>query len=222
MKVCTDACLFGAWIGKYWNDFDSTNLNALDIGAGTGLLSLMLAQQTNFIIDAVEINEDAYTQASENVTRSPWENKIHLHHRALQDFEPQKKYDFIFSNPPFFEGDLMSGDDAQNLAKHHAGLTLEVWLEWVMLHLNEEGKVAILLPYHRMAYFENLLNKNSMHLQKQLHVKQTPKHAFFRSMLLFSKKENTVVSPSFITIYEAEKQYSTSFVELLMPYYLNL
>ena len=116
----------------------------------------------------------------------------------------------------------MSGDDAQNFAKHHAGLTLEVWLEWVMRHLNEEGQAAILLPYHRVAYFENLLNKNKLHLQKQLHVKQTPKHAFFRSMLLFSKKENTVVSPSFMMIYETEKQYSTSFIDLLKPYYLNL
>src|SRR5437868_5022622 len=123
MKVCTDACLFGAYIA---NELQSIPVNTiLDIGAGTGLLSLMLAQKTTAVIDAVEIDNAAFEQAKENIAASPWKEKINTYHADISTFKTGKRYEHIISNPPFFEDDLRSNDEKKNFAKHDSSLTLE-------------------------------------------------------------------------------------------------
>ena len=106
MKVCTDACLFGAWAAKQIEIFDLKNI--LDIGTGTGLLALMLAQSSRAKIDAVEINELAAEQAAANFCNSPWNSQLYVHQKSINRFtqEQNKPYDFIISNPPFFENQL--------------------------------------------------------------------------------------------------------------------
>ena len=118
MKVTTDACLFGAWVANRINGLDLKGKHFLDIGTGTGLLSLMVAQQTDASIDAVEIETAAANQAQENFEQSPWNNKLFLHNSSIQTFIPQHKYDFIFTNPPFFFNDLKSKNHARNIALH--------------------------------------------------------------------------------------------------------
>ena len=100
MKVCTDACLFGAFVA---NEIQDKTINhILDIGAGTGLLSLMLAQKSNAAIDAVEIDKSTYEQAEENISQSSWKEKITVYNSGIADFYSNYKYDLIISNPPFF------------------------------------------------------------------------------------------------------------------------
>lgn len=217
MKVCTDACLFGAWTAV-----KKTSKKVLDIGTGTGLLSLMYAQQhPEAQISCIEIDKDAALQAQENFDRSPWKNNFHLHHAALQSWQMHDQFDLIFSNPPFFENDLHSADDRRNQALHSTALTLEELLEFVHGHLEENGQFAVLLPYHRTEYFEKKAGASGLFVRDKIFVRQTERHAYFRSMLLL-QKENVLANISEIAIRNAQNGYSPAFAALLRDYYLFL
>ena len=218
MKVCTDACLFGALIAN----FQLPVANCLDIGTGTGLLSLMIAQKNSEVkIDAIEIDAAAAQQATENIAASPWADRIQVINEDIVTFMPDKQYDCIVSNPPFFEDDLLSASKAKNNAKHNTALSLTQLLSVVDSYLAPDGFFAVLLPYHRVDYFIEESKKTGLHLIKQLLVKQTIKHKFFRGILFFSRKETT---PQFaeIIIKDALQNYTPEFSELLKDYYLFL
>src|SRR6478672_11745355 len=102
MKVCTDACIFGAWVSNTIAGRLHAG-NCLDIGTGTGLLALMAAQKSTLHIDSIEIEKNAYVQAGENFSKSPWKDRIEIFHGDINAFSVTKKYDLIISNPPFFE-----------------------------------------------------------------------------------------------------------------------
>src|SRR5688572_25058776 len=121
MKVTTDACLFGAWCAT---EINQDNKRLLDIGTGTGLLSLMIAQKNKLLIDAVEIEEQAAVQAVENVKASPWKESVHVIHKNIRDFNSEKKYNYIISNPPFYENELSGERMEKNIAHHDAGLKM--------------------------------------------------------------------------------------------------
>jgi len=123
MKVTTDACLFGSLLPT--SSRGGGIRNVLDIGTGTGLLSLMYAQKNhNARIDAIEIDEDAYQQAKENITASPWADRIEIFRGDAKEFNFPIQYDIIISNPPFYEKELMSDDAKKNIASHNEGLLL--------------------------------------------------------------------------------------------------
>lgn len=220
MKVCTDACLFGSWVAEKISD-DTSLKNILDIGAGTGLLSLMLAQQNNAFIDAVELDEAAARQADENFKASPWKDRLQVFTTGIETFDPGKKYDLIISNPPFFEDDLKSNNEHRNTAMHSTTLSLTKLLQQIKRLLHSDGTAAVLIPFHRNIYFENLLEKERFFIQEVMHIKQSVTHAYFRSQYIFSlhprDKKNTA-----LTIQNAERQYTTEFVSLLKEYYLKL
>jgi tRNA1Val (adenine37-N6)-methyltransferase len=142
MKVCTDSCLFGSLI-------DSENIkNALDIGCGTGLLSLMVAQKNLKIqITALEIDQNAVFDAAENIHESPFLNQITLHHQTVQDFakKSNEKFDLIFCNPPFFQNNLKSDKIEKNIAHHAETLTFDDLAESIDVLLEEKGSAWILL-----------------------------------------------------------------------------
>jgi tRNA1Val (adenine37-N6)-methyltransferase len=220
MKVCTDACLFGAFVAS---KFQVTNskFHVLDIGTGTGLLSLMLARKNeNASIDAVEIDRAAAEQAKENFRNSPWKDRLHIHHQPIQEFG-FNKYDLIISNPPFYENDLKSDSAKRNLALHSTALGLDDLLDIILKHLGSNGKFGVLLPYHRSANFINHALLKDFHLVEEVSVKQTPKHPYFRSMLLFGR-DKVLTKHSDICIKEKNDEYSDEFRELLKDYYLNL
>jgi|SRR5215471_16450384 len=222
MKVCTDACLFGARVSQKIRNQKSEIRNLLDIGTGTGLLALMYAQRNpDAIIDAVEIDEAAAKQAKENFDASPWEARLNVYHDPIQQFNASAKYDLIISNPPFFENDLKSKNAKRNVALHSSDLSLEELSDAVVKHLQEEGIFAILLPYHRTEEFIDLAMKRSLHLSKKILVKQTPSRNYFRSMAWFTKKI-IQVEESEIIIQNEDGKYSNEFIELLGDYYLYL
>lgn len=219
MKVCTDACLFGALVANEIQ-LDNTK-HILDIGTGTGLLSLMLAQKNNATINAVEIDSAAFEQATANIALTPWKDNISIYNTDITTFYPDKKYDFIISNPPFFETDLKSNDAKKNAAKHDTTLTLTDLIENINRLLNHDGYFAVLIPFHRCEYFETAASTFGFHLAKKIAVKQTPKHNYFRAVLFFSKQSADQKEIA-MQIKNEAGNYSEAFIALLKDYYLHL
>ena len=219
MKVCTDACLFGAYVADQVKTKAANNI--LDIGTGTGLLSLMLAQRVPALIDAVEIDEAAFLQVKENFEQSPWKERLFVFNTDVTKFETEKKYACIISNPPFFENDLKSNDSNKNNAKHDTSLTLDKLLQVVKKLLKDDGLFAVLLPYHRVEYFIAAAKEIELLLNKKILVKQTEKHDYFRGMLVFSKQQSAL-SEETISIKTEDEKYTVRFAELLKDYYLYL
>ena len=182
---------------------------------------LMLAQKSQASIDGIEIDKPSYQQAKENIEASPWKERLNLFHADAKQFSFSKKYNLIISNPPFYEGDLKSEAANRNIAMHDAGLKLDELIQLVDLNLTEDGSFAVLLPYARAERMIELGKLAELFLQKHLQVKQTVKHGYFRSMLLFSRTKNEPVMQD-ISIKDENNQYTTEFVNLLKDYYLYL
>ncbi|MEO6838693.1 MAG: methyltransferase [Ginsengibacter sp.] len=219
MKVCTDSCLFGAWISEKIKTTIIQPKTILDIGAGTGLLSLMIAQKSDTKIDAVEIDEKSFSQTKENFLQSPWNERLHAHHADIKNLRSEIKYDLIISNPPFFENDLKSETKGKNLAKHHDGLTLLELVQSIKDNLSLNGDFAVLLPFHRLDHFKIIAAKNNYYLKEELLIRQTPKHSYFRSILFFGIKEVSFITNELI-IKNEKGNYTEPFIFLLKDYYL--
>lgn len=220
MKVCTEACLFGAWLAEEFHGKDMDS--ALDIGSGTGLLSLMLAQETKIAkLDAIELDEPAAKQAKANFEASPWSPRLQVFQGDALRFSFPRVYSLVFSNPPFFEQSLLSPDARLNQAKHESDLDLASLIQLAEDITADNGYFAILLPHLRT---ESLLKKivtSSFQLYKRKNVCQTEKHAPFRSFCLFRKNSPVNMQVSTICIRE-NGDYSPAFSRLLQPYYLYL
>jgi tRNA1Val (adenine37-N6)-methyltransferase len=221
MKVCTDACLFGAYIAHAPG---LKSKSCLDIGTGTGLLSLMLAQEnTSMQIDAVEMDELAAQQALENFNASPWKNRLHLFNTPIQKFNkfPTKHYDLIISNPPFHQNNLKSADHKRNLALHNSDLSFADLLDAVNKYLRDDGLFAALLPYHRTKEFTRMALDKAFSLSDEVNMKQSSKHSYFRTILVFSKEKITTGQKEII-IRDEQGHYTGEFATLLRNYYLYL
>lgn len=222
MKVCTDACYFGAYTTDALKHSTLNIQHILDIGTGTGLLSLMIAQKDPVAqIDAVEIDKAAFQQAKENFEASPWKDRLHIFNTDITDFKPGNKYDLIICNPPFFEDDLRSTDEFKNKAKHEGSLNFDMLLKIAGTFLSEKGSFALLLPFHRVASFEIMAAAQNFYLSNKILVRQTAAHSFFRGILIFSK-EKTEIKSAEMAIKNKEGKYTTEFTGMLKDYYLHL
>lgn len=220
MKVCTDACLFGSLSPA----LTGNTLRILDIGTGTGLLSLMCAQQYhNATIEAVEIDDQAAQQASSNFTQSPWAQRLKVHHASIQQFAERGNtpYDYIISNPPFFDNDLKSADTKRNVALHSNALSLDELLLSVDALLKQDGILGLLLPCHRMEFFEKIAAAKSLYPFERILVRQTPASNYFRAISFFKRENSTPVEREII-IQDENRQYTQAFTQLLKEYYLYL
>lgn len=223
MKVCTDACLFGAWTASAIGNEKLPGQTILDIGAGTGLLSLMLAQQNSkSVLHAVEIDAGAAKQAKENFASSPWHARLQVFNTAIQSFPGAKQYDFVITNPPFFQNDLASPNAQRNIALHSRQLSLETLVIAIQIHLAPDGHFAVLLPYYRATVFDLLAQQAGYYLQQKTSVQQTPAHTPFRGMLLYGKEQQSSIEQSSIIIKDAAGNYTDAFAALLHAYYLYL
>ena len=219
MKVCTDACILGAWFAQKTPAWS----HVLDIGSGTGLLMLMLAQKHKGEIRGIELDLAAYRQLRDNIGQSPWKGMLKAFPGDVRSFSFTGKFDFIISNPPFFEGDLLSASETSNLARHSKELTLSELLTVIDANLTPEGSFGILLPYHRTGWFaEQAAGRHGFFLRESLMVRQTPRHDFFRSVLYFSRHREASVPTTELTIQNSEGGYTADFVELMKDYYLYL
>jgi tRNA1Val (adenine37-N6)-methyltransferase len=222
MKVCTDACLFGAWVSKEIENIKVEKV--LDIGTGTAVLSLMLAQKSSAIIDAVEVDTKAAEQAEENFKSSPWRERLKVFNLPIQQLSrtSNDKYDVIISNPPFFNNSLTSSSDKKNLAKHTGSLSFEELVDAVLYMMTENGSFYVLLSFNEFDLLKVEAAKRHLFLQQRINIRQTPRHSFFRSIGSFSTTKANIIEEDELKIKELGGEYSGDFVSLLKDYYLHL
>lgn len=228
MKVSTDACIFGAYIPV------ENARHIIDIGTGTGLLALMLAQRnTNAKIDAIEIDVDAAKQAAENVENSNWKSTITIINNSIQNFtqenQPKEKqqnklgtYDLVVSNPPFFVSSTLPPNLQQQIAHHTTALSFEELWEAVALLLSPEGNFAVLLPLTESNIFAEIGKKFGFFTIQQLFIQDSSKKKPHRLITIFQKGELKQPIQATLVIKDVSGNYTQEFIHLLKAYYLYL
>lgn len=219
MKVCTDACLFGAWVAEHWKDQLDQEQLVLDVGTGTGLLSLMLAQALKSRIEGVELDEGAWQQTQLNFEQSPWPERLSVVHTDILQYNAGHRYHAIISNPPFFENGLRSGEPRRNQAKHDTSLRLQTLFPAIKNLLLNKGCFALLLPPVRISEAEALASENGFFIQYKTRVNQQPGGPIFRVMYIFTTSE-CIIQEDEMNIRE-NGDYSETFSRLLAGYYLR-
>lgn len=219
MKVGTDGVLLGAWASIENNPF-----SVLDIGAGTGLIALQLAQRCHAeVIDAIEIDDDAYEQAVDNFENSPWSDRLFCYHAGLDEFvdEIEDTYDLIISNPPFYTENYKTESTQRDTARFTDALPFEELLSGVAKLLAPTGIFHTIIPYKEHEHFINLAKANQLFPKKTCHVKGNPKANFKRSLLSFSF-ENTENIVEELIIETARHQYTAAYISLTKDFYLKI
>ena len=220
MKIGTDGVLLGAWTPITNNPY-----SILDIGAGTGIIALMLAQRSNAKqIDALEIDEDAYEQATDNFENSPWSDRLFCYHAGLDEFveEPEDEYDIIVSNPPFYTEDYKTDNEQRDLARFADAMPFEELIEAADLLLSENGIFSVIIPYKEEAHFLAIAKEYELYPLKITHVKGTPNSEIKRSLLAFSRKETTVFPIDELIIETARHVYTPEYINLTREFYLKM
>ncbi len=218
MKVTTDACIQGAWTPVLPHV-----KRVLDIGAGTGLLALMLAQRNpDIIIDAIELDSDAAGQARENIAASAWKDRIQVLEGNVCNYPFTEKYDLIISNPPFFNNSLQSDKANKNMARHTNTLSYKDLIQVVNDNLQDDGYVSILLPYPEYFIWKDLLQEGGWNEIDKLAIRHRHEAAVKRIVSLFSKQEIAAVKEHILIIQDSDGNYTPEFTDLLSPYYLDL
>ncbi|MEO6882633.1 MAG: methyltransferase [Bacteroidia bacterium] len=217
MKVGTDAVLLGSWV-------NAENVqHILDIGTGTGIIALMLAQKTIASIDAIDIDENACLQATENKDACNWKNRVQIHCISLQDFSKKstKKYDVIVSNPPYFIDSSKALGIERTTARHTDLLSFEELIDGVISLLQKNGKFCIILPFKEGETFIEMANEKKLFLTKLMRVKTTQGKVAKRIMMQFEFARNTFSESSIIIEKEERHSYTDDYIALTKEYYLG-
>lgn len=228
MKVSTDACVFGAWMaGMVKQQLAGLALKEgsagriLDIGAGTGLLSLMVAQQNpQSAITGVELQAASAGQGAFNMAISPWVSRLHMIEGDINEQNFSHRFDVIITNPPFFEGDLRGEESARNLARHGDTLSLSQLIRIFGQNLTTAGAAGILLPFHRMETFLAQAADAGFYCREKVLLRQTPGHGYFRAMLLLGREDGPCREQTLVI--KEGTDYGLDFTRLLKDYYLYL
>jgi len=216
MKVGTDGVLLGAWASP-------NNNNILDIGSGSGLIALMLAQRNqNSQITAIDIDKNAYLQSLENVIKSKWQNRIEVLNIALQDYKPNNMYDLIVTNPPYFIDAFKAPNRSRNTARHTQDLPFIDLINAVTSLLSNNGKFALILPLEEGKLFLDLALQHSLFLNRRCLVKPNNIKPAKRVMMEFSFFENLIVEEELIIETDKRHQYSKDYISLTKDFYLKM
>jgi tRNA1Val (adenine37-N6)-methyltransferase len=220
MKVGTDSVLLGAWCPIENNPF-----SVLDIGSGTGILSLMIAQRCNAEqIDALEIDEEAYEQCVENFENSPWGDRLFCFHAGLDEFiaEPEDEYDLIISNPPFYAEDYKTENSQRDLARFQDAMPFEDLVEAADLLLSENGVFAVIIPHKEEESFIDLCSEVELYPVKITRVKGTPSTEIKRSLLAFKRYELSTLTTDELVIEINRHEYTDDYINLTRDFYLKM
>lgn len=219
MKIGTDGVLLGAW-----TPLDSNPFAVLDIGAGTGVLSLMLAQRSQAqVIDSLEIDGAAYEQCVNNFEASPWADRLFCYHADLAEFteEIEDKYDLIICNPPFYTEDYKTDNAQRDLARFTDAMPFEHLVSSASHLLSEDGIFSVVIPFKEEADFIRLASKVNLFVNTILHVKGTPTSEVKRSLMTFSFRESDTTTKELI-IETARHQYTEDYINLTKDFYLKM
>lgn len=220
MKIGTDGVLLGAWA-----PIDNHPFSILDIGTGTGIIALMLAQRSAAQqIDALEIDEAAYEQATDNFENSPWNDRLFCFHAGLDEFieEPEEEYDLIVSNPPFYSEDYKTENESRDLARFQDAMPFEQLLEAADLLLSEHGIFTVIIPFKEEENFIAFANEFELYPLKITRVKGTPTTEIKRSLLAFSRNETTDLPIDELVIETARHVYTQEYIGLTKDFYLKM
>jgi len=217
MKVGTDAVLLGIW-----TELSGTQ-KVLDVGAGSGILSLLLAARADLKIDAIELDEASSREAAENFAAADFRTEFHVIHSDFNTFSEasEKKYDLIISNPPFFINDQKSEKQSKRQARHTDTLTYEQLIDGAMRLLNAEGKISVVLPYRESRIFVQHAKASGLFLQKQMIIFPKPCMEPNRINLLFSKTDHTLITEKFI-IRNEDGSFTQQYRNFVGDYYLSV
>lgn len=215
MKVGTDGVLLGAWVKP------GNSERILDIGTGSGLIALMLAQKSNAKIDAIEIDKSAAFQAKENVNDSAWSDRIIIHNKSLQDFKPDNQFDLIVSNPPFFDCGPQALRQERATARHNLKLTIADLIFYSKSMLNVHGRIALILPFETRYELISTIAHNGLWIEKETRVLPVPGKPVNRILFLLSEIPGIAREVNEIIIEEnGRHQYSSEFQEITAEYYM--
>ena len=219
MKIGTDGVLLGAWASIKHNPF-----SILDIGAGTGVISLMLAQRSSAdVIEAIEIDDNAYEQCVDNFESSDWSDRLFCYHAALQEFaeEIDDTYDLIVSNPPFYSEDYKTMDASRDMARFQDAMPFEHLVICASKLLSDEGKFAVIIPFKEEEHFIDLASKSKLYANSILRVRGSSTSEIKRSLLEFSfQKEKVKINE--LTIEIKRHLYTEDYINLTKDFYLKM
>jgi tRNA1Val (adenine37-N6)-methyltransferase len=216
MKVGTDAVLLGAWC-----QFPS-NGNILDIGTGTGIIAMMAAQRSCSVIDAVEIDEEACSEASGNFQNSKWGSRINLYPISFQKYilQTSKKYDVIVSNPPYFSNSIQASSESRTMARHTCNLTFEELADGIASLLKGEGSFAIILPFIESGNFNCIAKRYGLYPERITSVQTTSTKPAKRILMQFGLHKITPTEDTLI-IENEDHSYSVKYRNLTKNFYLG-
>ena len=217
MKIGTDSILLGAWA-----DTENTS-SILDIGAGTGILSITLAQKTtNTNITGIEIDEDSVLQAQQNVINSPWSDRIKIIKCSLQEFKSVSgKFDLIISNPPFFQNSLNTPDINRTKARHNITLTQEELALATINNLSASGRLIVIWPIIEGEIFIELIKNMGLFVNKLTYVKPNADKPSHRLLIEFSFQNKNIKESEIVIEGNIRHQYTDEYKNLTKDFYLN-
>ena len=219
MKVGTDGVLLGAWTSVNHHPF-----SVLDIGAGNGLLSLMLAQRTEAsLIEAIEIYENAYEQCVENFENSPWKDRLFCYHASLLEFvdEVDDKFDTIICNPPFYQENFKTDSESRNLARFQDAMPFEHLIYAATQLLSEKGVFSVIIPKIEEEHFIQLTNISGLFLNRKTTVKGQPNSNPKRILLEFSFQQKEMILDDLV-IEITRHKYTQEYIDLTKDFYLKM
>jgi tRNA1Val (adenine37-N6)-methyltransferase len=219
MKIGTDGVLLGAWV-----NIETSPFAVLDIGAGTGVLALMLAQRSGAeVIDALEIDDEAYEQCVDNFEQSPWGDRLFCYHASLEEFaeEIDDEYDLIICNPPFYAEDYKTNNESRDLARFQDAMPFDHLLQSVSILLAPEGNFNVVIPFNEEEKFIALAKNFNLSPNKICRVKGNPETEIKRSMLQFSFRESDIITETLI-IETSRHIYTEDYINLTRDFYLKM
>jgi tRNA1Val (adenine37-N6)-methyltransferase len=219
MKIGTDAVLLGAWAS-----LEAQPNSILDIGAGTGVLALMMAQRSGAeLIDALEIDDAAYEQCVANFENSDWGDRLFCYHAALDEFteEIEERYDLIISNPPFYTEAFKSDNKERNTARFEDAMPFEALLKSVSKLLSNSGHFNVVIPYSEQLSFIEHAKHKGLYPYRILNVRGQQSSPLKRSLIGFSFQKQTLKT-SELTIEIERHRYTNDYTALTKDFYLKL